>query len=303
MKILNPGNLDFACKILKNGELLAFPTETVYGLGGNAYSDDAVVKIFQCKKRSQFNPISVCYSSFHNSLSDIETTKEAELLAENFLPGALTLVLRRRNDSRISWLCSAGKDTIGIRIPKNSIALNLLKDLDFPLAAPSANMSSGLSSTTALDVCKSLNTEDLYVLDGGICDLGIESTIVDLSEDQPKILRIGAISKEEIEDKCKVKFVIDTKSKFSHYKPKKAILLNVQHVEENDALLAFGTPISKTKYYLNLSENSDLNEAAKNLFSMLHSLDSSDAKRICVMHIPNIGIGQAINDRLAKASN
>ena len=303
MKILNPEDLDFACEILKSGELLAFPTETVYGLGGNAYSDDAVLKIFQCKRRSQFNPISVCYSSFQKSFSDVEVTTKAELLAENFLPGALTLVLKRKDDSKISWLCSAGKNTIGIRVPNNPIALSLLKNLEFPLAAPSANISSGLSVTTAIDVCKSLKAEDLYVLDGGICNLGIESTIVDLSEDQPKILRIGAISKEEIEDKCKIKLIIDTKSKFSHYKPKKPILLNVQHVEEDDALLAFGTPISKTKYCLNLSEKSDQNEAAKNLFSMLHSLDSCDAKRICVMPIPNFGIGQAINDRLKKASD
>ncbi len=303
MKVLNPGDLDFACKILRSDNLLAFPTETVYGLGGNAYSDDAVFKIFQCKKRSQFNPISVCYFSFHKSLSDVEPTKEAELLAENFLPGALTLVLRRKNYSKISWLCSAGKNTIGIRVPDHPMALSLLKNLNFPLAAPSANISSKLSSTTALDVCESFKSEDLYVLDGGICNLGIESTIVDLSGDQPRILRIGAISKEELEDKCRIKFTIETGSKFSHYKPKKQIILNVQYAEEDDGLLTFGTPIAKTKYCLNLSEKSDLKEAAKNLFSMLHSLDSSDAKRICVMPIPNIGIGQAINDRLKKASN
>lgn len=303
MRILNPDDLDFAREILKSGELLAFPTETVYGLGGNAYSDDAVIKIFQCKKRSQFNPISVCYFSFRKALSDVEITKEAGLLAENFLPGALTLILRRKDDCKISWLCSAGKNTIGIRVPNHPVALNLLKNLDFPLAAPSANISSGLSSTTALDVCKSLKSENLHVLDGGICNLGIESTIVDLSEYHPKILRVGAISKEELEDKCKIKFIMNTDSKFSHYKPKKPVLLNVQYVKEDDALLAFGTPVLKTKYCLNLSEKSDLKEAAKNLFSMLHSLDSSDAKRICVMPIPNIGIGQAINDRLEKASN
>ena len=179
----------------------------------------------------------------------------------------------------------------------------MLKNLEFPLAAPSANISSGLSTTNASDVCESLKSRNLYILDGGICNLGIESTIVDLSEDQPKILRIGAISKEELEDKCKIKFILNTDSKFSHYKPKKPILLNVQYVKEDDALLAFGTPVLKTKYCLNLSEKSDLKEAAKNLFSMLHSLDSSNAKRICVMPIPNVGIGQAINDRLEKASD
>ena len=304
MKILKAGELDFACEVLKSGDLLAFPTETVYGLGGNAYSDEVVAKIFKYKNRSPFNPVSVCYPSFYSASQDIEINPKAELLAKEFLPGALTIVLKKKVTSKISWMCSAGGNTIGIRIPNNSIALDLLKKLDFPLAAPSANTSSELSTTTAQSVSESLkNCEDLVILDGGPCNLGIESTIVDLSvENQPKILRKGAISQEEIENKCGFTLVEAERSTFSHYIPTKPIAINVEKVKKEDALLAFGNPISGAKYCLNLSDNSDLTEAAKNFFLMLRKLDSTDAKRICVMPIPNIGIGAAINDRLKKAA-
>ena len=304
MKILKAGELDFACEVLRGGNLLAFPTETVYGLGGNAYSDEVVAKIFKYKNRSPFNPVSVCYPSFYNASQDIEINPKAELLAKEFLPGALTIVLKKKVNSKISWMCSAGGDTVGIRVPNNSIALDLLKKLDFPLAAPSANTSSELSTTTAQSVTESLkNCDDLVILDGGTCSLGIESTIIDLSvENQPKILRKGAISQEEIENRCGFTLVETECSKFSHYKPTKPIIINVQKIEKEDALLAFGNPISGAKYCLNLSSNSDLTEAAKNFFLMLRKLDSTDAKRICIMPIPNISIGLAINDRLKKAT-
>lgn len=304
MKIVDAGELGFACEVLKSGGLLAFPTETVYGLGGNAYSDEAVAKIFQYKNRSPFNPVSVCYSSFYKASQDVEVNSKAELLAKEFLPGAVTIILNKKVNSKISWMCSAGGNTVGIRVPNNSLALDLLKKLDFPLAAPSANTSSELSTTTVQSVCESLkNCDDLVVLDGGTCNLGIESTIVDLSvESRPKILRKGAISQEEIEDRCGFALVETECSKFSHYKPKKPVVIDVQKIEKDDALLAFGNPISGAKYCLNLSNNSDLTEAAKNFFLMLRKLDSTDAKRICVMPIPNIGIGLSINDRLKKAA-
>lgn len=304
MKIIAAGELEFACEVLRSGGLLAFPTETVYGLGGNAYSDGVVAEIFRCKNRPSLNPVSVCYSSFCKAIRDVEINEKAESLAEKFLPGALTIVLKKKADSRLSWLCSAGGDTVGIRVPNNPIALNLLDKLDFPLAAPSANASSELSTTTALSVCESLkNYEKLVVLDGGVSNLGIESTIVDLSkENQPKILRKGAVSQEEIEDECGFKLISAHNSKFRHYKPEKPIIINVREVGENDALLAFGDTIPGAKYSLNLSATSDLIEAAKNLFFMLRKLDATDAKRICVMPIPNVGIGSAINDRLEKAA-
>lgn len=304
MKLLNTSELKFACDFLRSNEIVAFPTDTVYGLGGNAYSDAAVAKIYQCKNRSQLNPVSVCYSSFDRAFQDVETNKEAILLAEHFLPGAITLVLNKKNNSQISWLCSAGKTSLGVRVPNNPIALKLLELLEFPLAAPSANQSSELSTTTAKDVCNSLSHyEQLVVLDGGPCKLGIESTIIDLTDSQPKILREGAISKEEIEDKCGFNLTLETNHKFKHYKPNKPIRINVNQItSENSALLAFGTPLANAKYCLNLSPTSDLIEAAKNLFSMLRELDTTDANEICVMPIPNLGIGEAINDRLNKAA-
>lgn len=304
MKFITAGDIDFACQVLKRGELLAFPTDTVYGVGGNAFSDDVVFKIFQCKHRSRFNPISVCYPSFYKSSEDVEINEKAEILADNFLPGALTIILKRTVKSRISWLCSAGKESVGIRVPDNPVAISLLNKLDFPLAAPSANRSSELTPTTAQAVRESLKYyEKLVILDAGKCNFGIESTIVDLSGDCPKILRKGAISREEIEDECKFRLIVESNSKFNHYKPKKYLRINVSQVGENDALLAFGNPINGAKYCLNLSESSDLSEAAKNLFSMLRDLDSTDADKICVMPIPDIGIGQAINDRLEKATD
>lgn len=303
MRKLKAIDIDFACDILHNGGLVAFPTETVYGLGGNAYNDEVVLSIFQCKQRTQFNPISVCYSSFEEASADVELNESAQKLASAFLPGPLTIVLKRKRESRVSWLCSAGKDTLGIRIPENDIALQLLNKLDFPLAAPSANISSELSTTTANSVYESFKDScfDLAVLDAGACSFGIESTIIDLSENEAKILRRGVISEDEVLEKCDIKLKFQDNSKSSHYKPRKPLLINVEKVEIEDALLAFGLPIEGAKYCLNLSKNSNLSEAAQNLFSMLRKLDSTDAKRICVMPIPKIGIGQAINDRLQKA--
>ncbi len=304
MKIIKAGDLNFACEVLRSGGLLAFPTDTVYGLGGDAYSDEVVTKIFQSKNRSPFNPVSVCYPSFCKAYLDVEINSKAKLLAEKFFPGALTVVLKKKINSKVSWICSAGGDTLGIRVPNNPIALSLLERLDFPLAAPSANASSELSTTTAQSVCESLKScENLVILDGGICNLGIESTIVDLSvESKPKILRRGAISQEEIEEKCGFKLIEANHSEFSHYKPKKPIIINVHQVGKKDALLAFGDPIFGAKYCLNLSSNSNLTEAAKNLFLMLRKLDATDAEKICVMPIPKIGIGTAINDKLEKAA-
>lgn len=302
MKILDRLHLNQVVDELRNDGVVAFPTDTVYGLGANAYSDSAVAKIFQYKNRPSFNPISVCYPNLDRAESDVEINKFAMIFAEKFLPGALTLVLKRKDTSKISWLCSAGKETIGIRVPNNNLAIELLEKLDFPLAAPSANRSSELSTTSAQEVMSSLsNATDLTILDGGLCSLGIESTIVDLSDNDIKILRQGAISVEEIADKCGVDPKLCLRAEAKHYYPKKQIIMNCEDVKENDALLAFGQPIAKTKYCLNLSESENLTEAAQNFFSMLRKLDNTNADRICVMSIPSVGIGCAINDRLKRS--
>jgi L-threonylcarbamoyladenylate synthase len=189
--------IDRVAEVLVNGEIAIFPTETLYALGGNAYDDSVVAKIYICKGRPRSKPLSVCYSSFDKVYEDLEVDKKAEILAKKFLPGPLTMILKRRIGTRISKLCSFKFETVGIRIPANKVAIDLLKKLPFPLTAPSANQSSQPSAITADQASDSLKTEkDLIVLDGGKCSVGIESTIVDLI--QNKIIRIGAIPPEEI---------------------------------------------------------------------------------------------------------
>lgn len=300
-KLISSENINVAVDVLSNGGLVVFPTETVYGLGGNAYSDSIVASIFSCKKRSEFNPLSVCYKNLESAVNDVVITDYARRIAEKFLPGPITLVLKRKIDTKLSLLCSAGLDTIGIRIPANHIALNLLSSLDFPLAAPSANTSGNLSHTTAESVNEDLN--GVAILNGGKCNLGIESTIIDCSGEKLIIRRQGAITANDLAQKCsflvnEIKFEEKTK----RFILKKRIILNAAFVNADDALLAFGKPPKfSCKKILNLSENANLNEAAANLFSMLQELDNSDAKRICVMPIPNMGIGEAINNRLNSA--
>lgn len=307
-KILNfsQENISFAVDTLFHGSLVAFPTETVYGLGGNAYDDSAVAKIFQYKGRPQFNPVSVCYASINDAAKDVELTKPAEILVERFLPGPLTIVLKRRENSRLSWLCSAGQNTIGVRIPNSEIATALLSAVPFPLAAPSANRSSELSPTTAQAVSDSLKSnENLIILDGGQCNVGIESTIVDLSTSTPKLIRVGAISSEEVESTCGIQLEKGESLAASakHYVPNKPLVINATSAESDDALLAFGAPFAHNcEYMLNLSQTADLSEAATNFFYMMHELDKTDAKRICVMPIPSQGIGAAINEKLKAGS-
>ncbi|MBR1734645.1 MAG: threonylcarbamoyl-AMP synthase [Alphaproteobacteria bacterium] len=298
---LSSEKISEVAELLAKDELVAFPTETVYGLGGNAYSDNAVAKIFACKHRSEFNPLSVCYSSFEKASADVIITKYASIIAEKFLPGSITLLLKRKKNSRLSMLCSAGLDTIGIRIPSNEIALSILSKLAFPLAAPSANSSGQLSHTTAKEVAEDL--KNITILDGGKCNIGIESTIIDCSGEKLVITRQGVISTEEIIEKCGInRELILFSEKPKKFSFTKKILLNTQSSEivgKNDALLAFGPSLSvNCKYVLNLSPSKNLNEATANFFSMLKTLENSDVEKICVMPIPNISLGQAINKRL-----
>lgn len=298
-------NIFYAAELLRQGKVVSFPTETVYGLGGNAYDNAAIARIFKYKDRPAFNPISVCYSNIEHASADVEFTDLAKNIAEQFLPGPITIVLKRKSDSKLSWLCSAGQETIGIRIPDSSVALSLLSKISFPLAAPSANRSSDFSPTTAQAVSESLSAnDDLLILDGGKCKLGIESTIIDISTNVPKILRIGAVSVEEIESKCKIhlEHAKSPSHSLRHYRPSKEIIINAMSANLDDAILAFGVPFyNNCKYVLNLSKTGDLNEAASNFFFMLRELDKTDAARICVMPIPQRGMGAAINDKLRQA--
>jgi L-threonylcarbamoyladenylate synthase len=191
------GSAAIAVDVLTNGGIVAFPTETVYGLGGNAYDDTVVSKIFQCKGRPEIKPLSVCYSSLEMASVDVEFDDRAVILAKKFFPGPLTIVLKRKLSSRLSRLCSAGLETVGVRVPMHPIALDLLSQLPFPLAAPSANKSGASDPITAQQVSESLkDMENLLILDGGTCSVGTASTIVDLFNN--RIVRVGALDVAKI---------------------------------------------------------------------------------------------------------
>jgi L-threonylcarbamoyladenylate synthase len=209
-------NLSCALDILSSGGLVVFPTETVYGLGGNAYDDAAVVKVFRYKNRQELNPLSVCYACLEAAGDYVEITDNARALAKIFLPGPITIILKKKKNSRLSLRCSSGLDTIGVRIPSHNTLRHLLTRLPFPLTATSANRSMDPSPTTAQAVSRSLKSnDDLYILDGGKSQLGIESTILDLTSERAKVLRIGAANLDEISAKCDFQLAMEngTRSK------------------------------------------------------------------------------------------
>ncbi|MDR3187132.1 MAG: threonylcarbamoyl-AMP synthase [Holosporaceae bacterium] len=207
------GNLGRALDILFSGGLVAFPTETIYGLGGNAYSDAAVAEVFRYKNRREINPLSVCYASLEAAGDDVEINAHARALAKNFLPGPITVVLKRKKNSRLSWLCSSGLETVGVRVPSHDILQRLLVRLPFPLTATSANRSTEPSPTTAQAVSHSLkDSDELFILDGGQSKLGIESTILDLTSEKIKVLRIGAANLDEISAKCDFQLTMENAS-------------------------------------------------------------------------------------------
>ncbi len=318
--LIDPKNdsLDRVVFCLENCGIVAFPTETVYGLGGNAYSNTAVSKIYKAKNRPSINPLIAHYKSASIALSqDIISNEIAEKLAENFWPGPMTLVLKQNQNSKVSTLATAGLKTLAVRVPKNEVAHKLLSMLDFPLVAPSANKSTSLSNTTAEAVMADFSDiEDLLVIDGGMCNVGVESTIIDVSiPEKITILRYGGITREQIEDICGVKISNYENSNtkpiapgmmFKHYAPQHELYIDQDTCNNDDTFLDFGTKNSHlknvAKMYLDLSPAGDLYEAAHNLFNMLRILDMEKCTRICVAHIENVGIGIAINDKLQRAT-
>jgi L-threonylcarbamoyladenylate synthase len=289
---------------LNAGELVAFPTETVYGLGADAGNSDAVLKIYEIKGRPRFNPLIVHCADVPMAETLAEFSPLARKLAA-YWPGPLTLVLPRRPDARLSDLVTAGLDTVGIRIPDHALALALIRAAGVPLAAPSANPSGRLSPTTAEQVRRAFG-ERLPVLDGGPCKAGLESTILAVEGDTVTQLRAGALPRAEIEAKLKQPVATAREGSAiaapgmlpSHYAPRAKLRLNAAAPEPGEAYLGFG-PAGQAS--ANLSATGDLHEAARNLFSMLHKLDET-ATRIAVAPIPDTGLGEAINDRLRRAA-
>jgi len=324
----NAGSIPDAAAILRQGGLVAFPTETVYGLGANALDGQAVARIFAAKGRPQFNPLIVHVADIRMAAPFVEMNDRARALAAQFWPGPLTMILPRLSSCPVSDLCSAGLPTLAIRVPAHKTAQQLLKECGFPLAAPSANLSGHLSPTTPAHVAESLGDKVDMILAAGACNVGLESTILDMSTDQPAILRAGAIDAQQIADILgqDVRYeieAIDQKTEkpkspgqlLRHYAPGISVRLNAIDLEAGEALLAFGTdkfmgikgggsaknlPDTARR---NLSENSDLTEAAANLFRMLHDLDRPEHKAIAIMAIPEKGLGIAINERLKRAEN
>jgi L-threonylcarbamoyladenylate synthase len=300
-----------AAEILRAGHLVAFPTETVYGLGADATNDRAVAAIFEAKGRPRFNPLIVHLPNFEQATNCVQINELARAAAERFWPGPLTLVLPRRADTQISYLCSAGLDTLAVRVPGHSVAQDLLAALDRPLAAPSANASGGVSPTTAAHVADSLDGRVDLILDGGPCAVGLESSVLDLTGGRPLLLRPGGIPKEELEgtlgsieeDSSQEDAPRSPGRLASHYAPGQPLRLEAREVNPDEALLAFGpAPPAGARTTLNLSQNGDIVEAAANLFAMLHALDDPRHAAIAVMPIPERGLGAAINDRLRRAA-
>tara|TARA_Y100000590_G_scaffold242355_1_gene272374 strand:+ start:2483 stop:3424 length:942 start_codon:yes stop_codon:yes gene_type:complete len=305
----SPKNLSKAKKILKKNNVIAVPTETVYGLAGNSYSDFAVKKIYKLKKRPKKNPLIIHYHSLSNLERDAHINDKFLNLYKKFSPGALTYILRKKRDSKISSLANGNLKSIAVRFPSNKTIRNLLKNLNFPLAIPSANISSNVSPTKAKDVFDEFGKKINFILDGGASKIGLESTVINLYG-KVKILRPGAINPNQIKKVLKKKISILKKSKKinspgllkKHYSPGIPIKLNCKKSDKKAAFIVFGKKYKKTNNVFNLSRRGDLKEAGKNLYKMLRKIKNLKYKKINVVKIPNKNIGIAINDRLKRAS-
>lgn len=299
-----------AGEILRAGRLVAFPTETVYGLGANATSDDAVARIFDAKNRPTFNPLIVHVTGIEAAERLVAFTPLARKLAEAFWPGPLSLVLTRRPDCPVSLLASAGLDTIAVRVPDQPTAQAILIAAGCPVAAPSANASGEISPTRAAHVAASLGDAVELIVDDGPCPVGVESTVVDCTGERAVLLRPGGVTVEQVgavvgpveiadgdPDKPSSPGMLE-----SHYAPRARMRLNATEVEAGEALLSFGTHTPGGAIAeRNLSPSANLREAAANLFAMMRELDET-ADAIAVMQIPERGLGRAINDRLRRAA-
>jgi L-threonylcarbamoyladenylate synthase len=303
-----------AAAALRAGYLVAFPTETVYGLGADATDDRAVAAIFAAKDRPSFNPLIIHLADQAAAEALVEMEARARILATHFWPGPLTLVLPRREGCPVSLLASAGLDTLAVRVPRHPVAARLLKAFGRPIAAPSANPSGRLSPTTAAHVAEGLGDRVAMILDDGPTAIGLESTVIDLSGPDARLLRPGGLTAEDIEAVIGPLAGVDgglgaaaaPRSPGlleSHYAPALPLRLEAASVDADEALLAFGPQVPPgARKTLNLSPAGDVTQAAANLFAFLRRLDASGARRIAVMGVPEQGLGRAINDRLRRAA-
>lgn len=340
LKTPNAETIAEAAAMIRGGDLVAFPTETVYGLGANALDGQAVARIYEAKGRPSFNPLIAHFCDVAQMQDYIALPDRAkewfDMLAHHIWPGPLTLIVPRAEGCEISELATAGLETVAVRIPAHPVARDLIKQAGVPIVAPSANLSGTISPTTPAHVAEGLGDKVGMILAGGACTVGLESTVVDLSEEKPVILRPGAVIKEQMEEllNTEIFYIIQNKGEkdaggdngeaaeavkapgmlLKHYAPSIPVRLNAVDLEPGEALLAFGSdkfmgikgggaakdlPEEQRR---NLSEEGDLNEAAANLFAMMRALDKPENKGIAVMSIPDEGLGVAINDRLRRAA-
>jgi L-threonylcarbamoyladenylate synthase len=305
----NQSNIKKAKKYLNKNYCIAVPTETVYGLAANAYSNSAVKKIFALKKRPKNNPLIVHYQNIESLKKDCIINENFFKLYKKFSPGPITYILKLKKNSKISKYVTNNKKNLAIRFPKHNILKILLKKLDYPLAAPSANVSNGLSSIQASDVKEEFGSNIKYILDGGKCTVGIESTIINLAN-KPTLLRLGGLEISKIKKVLgkKLSINLNPKNKNSpgqselHYSPGIPLKMNIKKPKKNQAfILIKKRKINSSNYYY-LSKKNNLNEAAKNLYFCLRKIKNKNYKSIAVEKIPNIGLGKTINDRLKRAS-
>ena len=294
---------------LDKNECVGIPTETVYGLAANAYSDRATEKIFKLKKRPKNNPLIVHYCSIRDLKKDCNINKNFLKLYKNFCPGPITFILKKKKESKISKNVNNDKSTLAVRFPKHPLTRKLLKFLNYPLAAPSANISSRVSAVSKMDVIEEFGNKVKFILDGGTSKFGLESTIVSLIN-KPQILRLGCIEVNKIRKALKNKISLIKKSKNLivpgqgkvHYSPGIKVRLNVQKPKLHEAFILIKKRNFNGNNYFYLSKKNNLNEAGKNLYKTLRMIKKLKYKSIAVERIPNKGIGQTINDRLIRAS-
>ena len=294
-------------KSLKDGNIAGLPTETVYGLAGNAYSKKALKKIFKLKKRPKKNPLIVHYYKTEDAEKDVVLNNHFFKLYKRFCPGPITFILKKKKKSNIDKIATANLKTVAIRFPNHIVIKSILKKINFPLAMPSANLSSGLSPVSAYDVYEEFKKKLKIIINGGRSKVGIESTVVDLTG-KPKVLRPGVISVSEVKKVIQTSFSKKNSKIKSpgmlkkHYSPGIPIEFGIKPPTLEGAYIVFGKKHKKFSNYYNLSKKADLKEAAANLYKIMRKIKNKGFKKIFVSKIPNKGPGIAINDRLKRAS-
>ena len=306
----NQSNIKKAKNYLNKNCCIGVPTETVYGLAANAYTDLAVKKIFKLKKRPKNNPLIVHYYDIASLEKDCLINDNFIKLYKKFSPGPITYVLKLKKDTKISKYVNNNQKNLAVRFPKHPLFKSLLKQLDYPLAAPSANIATKVSAVKKNDVIEEFGNKIKYVLDGGVCEIGIESTIINLIG-KPTILRLGGLDISKIKKTLgsKLNLAINPKKKIApgqshlHYSPGIPLRMNIIKPKNNEAFILFKKRKKKLKDYFYLTFSNNLDEAAKNLYSCLRNIKNKGYKSIAVEKIPNKGLGKAINDRLKRASS